>query len=191
MLKIRIASEKDAEELLAIYAEYVTNTAVTFEYEVPTAEEFRTRIRNTLKKYPYLAAEQDGVIVGYAYAGPFHPRAAYAWAAETSIYIDMGKRRGGIGKKLYETLEMLLKEQGILSINACVAYPRTEDRYLTKDSVLFHEKMGYRMVGTFHACGYKFNRWYDMVWLEKSIGVHREHQEPVKWFPDIENLLTQ
>lgn len=191
MLKIRIASEKDAEELLAIYAEYVTNTAVTFEYEVPTAEEFRTRIRNTLKKYPYLAAEQDGVIVGYAYAGPFHPRAAYAWAAETSIYIDMGKRRGGIGKKLYETLEMLLKEQGILNMNACVAYPRTEDRYLTKDSVLFHEKMGYRMVGTFHACGYKFNRWYDMVWLEKSIGVHREHQEPVKWFPDIENLLTQ
>lgn len=191
MLKIRIASEKDAEELLAIYAEYVTNTAVTFEYEVPTAEEFRTRIRNTLKKYPYLAAEQDGVIVGYAYAGPFHSRAAYAWAAEVSIYIHMGKRRGGIGKKLYETLEMLLKEQGILNINACVAYPRTEDRYLTKDSVLFHEKMGYRMVGTFHACGYKFNRWYDMVWLEKSIGVHREYQEPVKCFPDIENLLTQ
>lgn len=185
MITIRIATEEDAKELLAIYEGYVRNTAITFEYEVPSEEEFRGRIRHTLEKYPYLAAEEDGKIVGYAYAGPFHERAAYDWAVETSIYVAADCRQHGVGRKLYEVLEENLKKQGILNVNACIAYPRVEDEYLTKDSVKFHEKLGYQMVGTFHECGYKFNRWYDMVWMEKFIGEHRKNQPGMIPFSEI------
>ena len=104
-IRIRPAKPEDAEKLLAIYAPYVEQTAITFEYEVPTVEEFRERIHNTLKKYPYLVAEQGGEPVGYAYVGPFHDRPAYDWAVETSIYVDQNKKRMGIGKKLHEALE--------------------------------------------------------------------------------------
>ena len=92
-IRIRIATEDDAEALLAVYAPYVIKTAITFEYEVPTLEEFRGRIRHTLQKYPYLVAERDGTILGYAYVGPFHERAAYDWAVETSIYVEENLRR--------------------------------------------------------------------------------------------------
>ena len=87
--------------------------------------------------------------------------------------------------QLYEELENILKQQGILNVNACIAYPQAEDEYLTKDSVLFHEKLGYTMVGTFHQCGYKFHRWYDMVWMEKFIGEHRENQPDIIPFPEL------
>lgn len=79
--------------------------------------------------------------------------------------------------------------QGILNLNACIGYPREEDAYLTRDSVRFHEKLGYRMVGEFHQCGYKFGRWYDMVWMEKIIGEHRDNQPAVRWWPEIAGEL--
>lgn len=172
MISIRIATEDDAEELLAIYAPYVEQTAITFEYDVPSEDEFRKRISHTLEKYPYLVAEENGKIAGYAYAGPFKERAAYDWSVETSIYVDMTKKRKGIGRLLYDRLEEILKKQGILNVNACIGYPQIDDEYLTKDSMHFHERLGYHMVGTFHQCGYKFGRWYDMVWMEKFIGEH-------------------
>ena len=182
-IKVRVAGEEDAEALLAIYAPYVKETAITFEYEVPDVEEFQRRIRNTLKRYPYLVAEQEGKAVGYAYAGPFHARPAYDWAVETSIYVDRGTRGRGVGKRLYEALERALTAQGILNLNACIAYPPSEeDPYLTRDSVRFHEHMGYRMVGEFYSCGYKFKRWYNMVWMEKLIGEHLTEQLPVRNF---------
>lgn len=184
-ITIRAASEYDAEVLLNIYAPYIRETAITFEYDIPTVEEFAERIRHTLNRYPYLVAECEGEIVGYAYASSFHERAAYDWAAETSIYVSMDKKRLGIGVKLYEVLEKMLKKQGILNLNACIACPIENDPYLTRDSVAFHEKMGYRIVGHFSKCGYKFNRWYDMVWMEKHIGEHKENQPAVRKFPDI------
>ena len=171
-IKIRVASTEDAGELLEIYKPYVEHTAITFEYEVPDIEEFTNRIKNTKKTYPYLVAEYQGEILGYAYAGAFKERAAYDWAVETSIYVRQNQKRMGVGSLLYEKLEEILKKQGILNVNACIAYPQKEDPYLTKDSVFFHEKSGYSMVGKFHACWYKFNRWYDMVWMEKMIGEH-------------------
>ena len=122
-IRIRPAKPEDAEKLLAIHAPYVEQTAITFEYEVPTVEEFRERIHNTLKKYPYLVAEQGGEPVGYAYVGPFHDRPAYDWAVETSIYVDQNKKRMGIGKKLHEALEEELRNRGFLNMNACIAYP--------------------------------------------------------------------
>ncbi len=185
-LKIRIASAKDAAALLEIYAPYVKNTAITFEYEVPSLQEFERRIENILKKYPYLVAETDGKIVGYAYVSAFKERAAYDWAVETSIYIDKKLKRMGIGKKLYSVLEEILKKQNILNLNSCIAFADIEDEFLKNDSVYFHEKCGYSMVGKFHKCGCKFGKWYSMVWMEKFLGEHNENPKPVKWFSQLQ-----
>ena len=179
---IRVASTEDAQTLLEIYRPYVEHTAITFEYDVPDIEEFMNRIKNTKKTYPYLVAEYQGEILGYAYAGAFKERAAYDWAVETSIYVRQNQKRMGVGSLLYEKLEEILKRQGILNVNACIAYPQEEDPYLTKDSVAFHTRMGYRMVGEFHRCAYKFDRWYNMVWMEKSLCDRPEHPEPMIWF---------
>lgn len=184
-ITIRTATVADAAQILSIYAPYVEQTAITFEYEVPSLEEFTNRITHTLERYPYLVAVRGEQIAGYAYVSSFHARPAYDWAVETSIYVDMHCKRMGIGHKLYEALEEVLKKQGILNLEACIAYPETPDEYLTKDSVLFHEKKGYRMVGEFYQCGFKFNRWYNMVWMEKFIGEHKENQPPVIPFPQL------
>ena len=190
-LKIRVATLEDATKLLDIYAPYIKNTAITFEYTVPTAEEFKERIRRTLEKYPYLVAEQNGEIYGYAYAGVFYPREAYSWAVETSVYVVQGSRYMGIGKRLYDALEKALAMQNIINLNACIAYPEKEDEYLTTDSVKFHERMGYHLVGEFHKCGYKFNRWYNMVWMEKHINIHEDQPSPVRLFQEIKEQFEE
>ena len=187
-IKIRKVQAGDAAALLAIYAPYVKETAISFEYEVPTLEEFTQRMQKIQKMYPYLVAELDGKLVGYAYAGQFQTREAYAWDVEVTIYVDRELRKSGIGRLLYETLERALSAQGILNVTACIAFPSGEcdDEFLTKNSVQFHEHMGYRMVGRFTQCGYKFNRWYDMVWMEKHIGAHTQNQPPVVSFSAVD-----
>ena len=184
-MQIRVATEEDAEELLQIYRPYVEETVITFEYEVPSAEEFRQRITHTLEKYPYLVAEKDGRIVGYAYASAFKERAAYDWAVETTIYLEKGSRKKGIGRNIYNALEDALRMQHILNLNACIGYPEVEDEYLTKNSADFHAHLGYRLVGEFKQCGYKFGRWYNMVWMEKMTGEHGEKPEPVIPFSEV------
>ena len=179
MITVGNAELKDAERLLEIYDYYVKNTAITFEYTTPTIEEFRGRMEKTMQKYPYLVAEKDGQIAGYAYAGAFVGRAAYDWSCETSIYLDKNARRCGIGKTLYAALEKELKKMGILNMYACIGYPDNEDEYLTKNSAEFHSHIGFVQVGEFHKCGYKFGRWYNMIWMEKIIGEHKEKQAPV------------
>ena len=188
-ITIRIASPSDAPELLAIYAPYITKTAISFEYNVPSVEEFAARIRTTLEKYPYLAAESDGHIVGYCYVSILHGRQAYDWSVETSIYVDQNCKRMGLGKKLHDALEQALSAMGILNLYACIAFPIGEDPYLTEDSVHFHEHLGYTHTAHFHKCGYKFNRWYDIVWMEKTIGKHLECQPAVKKFSEIKASL--
>ena len=187
-ITIRAASESDAPELLAIYAPYIENTAITFEYDIPSVEEFTGRIRHTLEKYPYLVAEKNSQILGYAYAGPFHERAAYDWAVETSIYVDRAKKHMGIGRLLHDALEQTLKAQGILNMNACIAYTPVPDEHLDNNSVAFHTHMGYRLVGEFYQCGYKFHTWYNMVWMEKQIGEHLKNQPAPVSFKEILNL---
>lgn len=135
-------------------------------------EEFRSRIENTLKAYPYLVAEEDGKIQGYAYAHPFVGRQAYGYSAELTIYLAYDARGRGYGKRLYGELERILKGRGITNLYACIGDPIEEDEYLTKNSETFHAHMGFAVVGTFHKCGYKFNRWYNMIWMEKIIGEH-------------------
>ena len=171
-MTIRQARPEDAAALLAIYAPYVEQTAVTFEYDVPTVSEFSRRIEAVSLKYPYLVALDAGRIVGYAYASAFKQRAAYQWAVETSIYVDRSERRKGIGILLHQALEEALRQQGILNMNACISYIEPEDEYLTLDSVRFHERLGYERAAHFHKCGRKFGRWYDMIWMEKLIGEH-------------------
>ncbi|MDO5291331.1 MAG: GNAT family N-acetyltransferase [bacterium] len=188
---IRVARIEDAKTLLEIYAPYVLHTAISFEYEVPSLEEFEERMRNVLCKYPYLVAERDGEIVGYAYAGPLKTRAAYDWAVETTIYVRKDVKKSGLGKELYHALENALALQNILNLNACIGYPEVEDEYLTKNSVQFHEHLGYRFVGEFYQCGYKFKRWYNMVWMEKQLGEHKEVPLPVKRFDEIRGELEK
>lgn len=172
MYEIRSAAVSDAERLLEIYEYYVVNTAITFEYDTPTLDEFKNRMEHTMSRYPYLVIEKDGRIEGYAYAGIFKDRAAYDRCVEVTIYIDRDARDSGLGRKLYEALEEELKKIGILNLYACIGYPIEEDEYLTKNSAEFHEHMGYKTVGEFHKCGYKYGRWYDMIWMEKFIGEH-------------------
>lgn len=179
---IRTATVHDAERLLHIYSYYVEHTAISFEYETPALEEFEMRIANTLKKYPYLCILQDGVIMGYAYAGAFVGRAAYNWSAEVTIYLDPNARKCGFGRKLYEALENALKEMGILNLYACIGYPTVNDEYLTTNSMEFHAHLGYKKVGEFHNCGYKFHRWYHMIWMEKIIGEHKCDADEVRHY---------
>jgi phosphinothricin acetyltransferase len=173
LVVIRDASVADAKRLLEIYDYYVRKTAITFEYETPSIEEFTARMEKIMKRYPYLVVERDGQIVGYSYAGVFKDRAAYDWSCETTIYIDHNERKSGLGRMLYEALEEKLKEIGILNLYACIGYPIEEDEYLTKNSAEFHAHLGYTKVGEFHKCGYKYGRWYDMIWMEKIVGEHR------------------
>lgn len=182
---IRPAALQDVEQMLKIYAPYVEKTAITFEYDVPHVDEFAGRMKCVLEKYPWLAAEREEKILGYAYAGIFKERAAYDWAVETSIYVSVEYRRKGVGRKLYQALEKILSAQNILNLNACIAYADLEDVHLTNDSARFHEKMGYQLAGRFHRCGYKFERWYDMIWMEKLIGRHSEHPKCVRPFSQI------
>lgn len=182
-ITIRIAKIEDADKLLKIYSYYVTNTAISFEWNVPSLQDFSERIANTLKKYPYIVAEinqnNQKKIIGYAYAGAFKTRTAYDWSVETSIYVDKEFRHCGVGKLLLERLEQLLQKQNFLNVNACIAFTEKESEYLTNDSYKFHQKMGYTLVGTFHKCGYKFNEWFDMIWMEKIIGKHIQNQPKI------------
>ena len=178
---LRKASPDDAAALLEIYSYYVKNTAITFEWEVPSLDDFRERIKNTLRSFPYIVAERDSCsegggreILGYAYASAFKARAAYAWSVESSIYVKNNCRQAGIGRQLLQELENCLRKQNYLNINACIACAGKDknDPYITDASIRFHEKMGYRLVGEFTDCGFKFKRWYNMVWMEKMLGEH-------------------
>ena len=207
---LRIATPADAGALLAIYAPYVRETAITFEYDVPSAEEFAERIATTLERYPYLVAyepadadapapedtpadaskpaqgrdpastEKRGRILGYAYAGPFHARAAYDWAVETSIYVAREARGRHVGTRLLDALEDALAAQGVTNAEACIAVPDQGG------SVGFHERRGYRMVGHFEKCGFKQGRWWDMVWMEHLIAPHPEVPAPLVPFPKLD-----
>lgn len=187
MMLVRDAAPADAPRLLEIYAHYVKNTAVTFEYDPPSLGEFRARMEKTMRRYPYLVAERDGRAEGYAYAGAFVGRAAYDWSCETTIYLAPAAQKCGLGRALYGALEEALRAMGILNLYACIAFPQTEDEYLTANSAQFHAHLGYQKVGLFRRCGYKFGRWYDMIWMEKMLGQHRA-AAPIVPYPQLKGV---
>jgi phosphinothricin acetyltransferase len=183
-MKVEKVTLEDAKELLDIYTPYVKKTAITFEYEVPSVKEFEDRIRNISSKFPYIkAVNDDGNIVGYAYASSFKGRRAYDWSVEMTVYVKEDCKRQKIGQTLYDALEKSLADMGILNANACIAYLKegTTDEHLTNDSMYFHEKRGYKLVGTFHDSGFKFGTWYDMIWMEKMLGEHTSTPAPVNF----------
>ena len=161
-MKIRNACKEDAKQLLAIYAPYVEKTAITFEYQVPSLEEFEERIEKTKQKFPYLVAEEEGILQGYAYASVYYNRAAYDWTVELSIYIKEEAWGKHIGSQLYASLERNLQEAGFVNLLVCIALPNNA-------SLTFHKKHGYEQVAHFKKVGYKFDKWYDIVWMQKRL----------------------
>jgi phosphinothricin acetyltransferase len=157
------------------------DTAITFEYEVPTVIELSKRIRDTLQAYPFLVASEENCIVGFAYASAFRARAAYNWAAETTIYLKQDCRGKGLGRMMYLALADILKRQNVINLYACVAYTSVEDAHLDNSSMAFHEHLGYSKAAHFTKCGYKFGKWYDVIWMEKILGAHPD--TPVPFIP--------
>lgn len=163
--RIRFAEPSDSEALLKIYAPYVAETAVSFETTVPSIDEFENRILNISNEYPYLVYCIDDCIAGYAYASRHKERAAYIYDAEASIYVDSRFHGKGIAGKLYRCLFEILREQGISNVYAGYTEPNPKSEH-------FHRKMGFTVAGTFHKTGYKFNKWHDVTWVEKSLDEH-------------------
>ncbi|MBQ8717653.1 MAG: GNAT family N-acetyltransferase [Clostridia bacterium] len=199
-ITLRIARPSDAAALIDIYAPYVLTTAITYEYEVPSVENFTARIQKTLQTYPYIVAERDGELLGYAYLSTYIGRAACAWSAEASIYLRSDAHGLGLGRRLYTALESVARAQNLCNLNAAIAYPTdgVEDDHLTRNSVDFHAHMGYTMVGEFHGCGFKFGRWYSLVWMEKHLCDHSNDAPPAPVIPfpqlpeaEVERILCE
>ena len=186
-LTIRPAKIEDASVLLEIYRYYVENTGVSMEHETPSLAAFQDRIRVLSETYPYLVAEADGEAVGYVYAAPYHPRAGFRWSAEASIYVRKDMRCAGIGKELYAALEKALTEQGFYNLYASIVSADAEDAYVTFNSLKFHSKMGFKVIGTFRNSCNKFGNWYHLVWMEKTLRAHLPN--PIK--PNCPNRETQ
>ena len=155
---IRLATEDDAGAVRAIYAPFCAGGShVSFEVEVPGAEEVRRRIGKTLARHPWLVVEEAGEVVGYAYAGPHRERAAYRWSVDVSVYIGEGRRRSGVGRGLYRSLLEVLRLQGFVNAYAGATLPN-------EGSVGLHRAMGFEEVGIYRQVGFKAGAWRDVVW---------------------------
>jgi phosphinothricin acetyltransferase len=159
---VRDACASDAAACAAIYAPYVTGTAITFETEPPSEGEMATRIETASSSYAWLVLEDEARVVGYAYGGRFHARPAYRWAAEVSVYLETGRRRTGGGRALYEALLARLRERGFRIAIAGMTLPN-------EASVGLHEALGFEPVGTYRRIGYKLGGWHDVAWMQRRL----------------------
>jgi phosphinothricin acetyltransferase len=160
---VRDATAQDAEACAAIYRPYVTDTAITFEYEPPTAEQMAGRIAAAQRTHAWLVLEDDGRVVGYAYAGPYKERAAYGWSCEVSVYLEQGRRRGGGGRALYEALLARLAERGYRTVIAGMTLPN-------EASVGLHRALGFEPIGTSRRIGWKHGAWHNVAWAQRALG---------------------
>jgi L-amino acid N-acyltransferase YncA len=159
---VRDASERDAEACAAIYAPYVTDTAITFESDPPLPAEMAERIATAVRTHAWVVLEHDGRVVGYAYGGQFNSRAAYRWSCEVSVYLERGRRRTGGGRALYDALFARLAERGFRTAVAGMTLPNDA-------SVGLHRAMGFEPVGTYRRIGWKHNTWHDVAWTQRAI----------------------
>ncbi len=172
---IRIATEEDIPAILGIYGPYILTTTATFEYEIPSLPEFTARFRQITAQFPWLVWEEDGLVLGYAYASPPYTRAAYAWCAEPSVYLRPEARGRGIGRRLYAALEEILRRQGYQVLYALI----TQEN---EGSLAFHRACGYEFRVLFPDCGFKFGRWLGLIWLEKRLkSVEIPSNPPESW----------
>lgn len=179
-IKIRAAQISDAAPLLGIYAPYIRDTAITFEYEVPPAEEFAGRIEAVTRSFPWLVCEIDGHAAGYAYTASFRPRAAFQWDAEVSVYLSPEYHRMGIASVLYACMESVVREQGYLNLYALITHPNPV-------SEGFHTSRGFRPLGIYQRTGYKFGKWHDLIVMEKQLASLPERPEPCKTVHELDS----
>ncbi len=168
---IRLAEEPDAERMLAIYAPIVRDTAISFELEPPTAEEFRQRIRDSKEFAPWLVCEMEGVILGYAYAGRIRLRAAYQWSVEVTVYVNPEYHRRGVGGAVYTSLFECLRLLGFCGAIAVITLPNPA-------SVSLHESLGFEPIGVFNSIGYKLGEWHDSGWWQLVLQEHGPSPAP-------------
>ena len=162
-MKIRMAEYGDLAAIYAIYCPYIEQTAITFETEVPSFEQFAKRFEEITSFYPWLVAEEEGTILGYAYASRAFERAAYDWCADLAIYFAMDQPHHGMASRLYEKLMEILEKQHVRVVYALI----TADN---EKSISFHERMAFHSVGYLTKCGYKLEQWHDVVWMQKTLG---------------------
>lgn len=182
MAFVRFVRETDAEKILEIYRPYILETAITFEEETPSPEEFRNRILAISQEYPYLVCESDGSVAAYAYASRYQKRASYRWNAELSVYVERSALRRGYGKALYGALLEMLRLQGVQNVYAVITVPN-------RNSEGMHESMGFRRLGEYRRTGFKRGGWHDVALFEKSIGGHEPGPAPLKPIGDIDRRL--
>jgi len=182
-MSIRPVTEADLPEMLAIYAPYVENTTISFEYSAPSLEEFSGRYHRFSTQFPWLVYEENNTVLGYAYAAPAWERTGYAWCAESSIYLAPSAQRRGIGRALYQALEKILTCQGYRILYAVITQENAP-------SVAFHSSLGFQICARFPSCGYKMDKWLDVVWMEKELNLRQGKAEfPKKWLDCAEYLL--
>jgi L-amino acid N-acyltransferase YncA len=175
---IRLATERDAEEIAAIYAPNVTDTIISFESEPPTADEMRLRIEGTLERYPWLVCEHRGRLLGYAYAGAHGSRAAYRWSVDVSVYVHEEAHRTGVGRALYTSLFAALDLQGFYNAYAGATLPNPA-------SVGLHESVGFRPVGVYRGVGYKLGAWHDVGWWQLPLRERVADPDPPADLPSV------
>lgn len=173
IVKIRDASEQDAEACAAIYAPYVTDTAITFEIDPPSPAEMAERIIAAGRTHAWLVLEDDGRVVGYAYGGPFKVRAAYRWSCEVSVYLERGRRRTGGGRALYEALFERLAGRGFRTAVAGMTLPN-------EASVGLHRALGFEPIGTYRKIGWKHDDWHDVAWAQRPLAAHQDPPAEVR-----------
>ncbi len=161
-MSVRSASEGDAAACAAIYAPYVTDTAISFETDPPSPAEMAERIAAASRSHAWLVLEDGNRVVGYAYGTPFHSRAAYRWACEVSVYLELGRRRTGGGRALYDALLRRLTERGLRIAVAGMTLPNDA-------SVGLHRAMGFEPVGTYRRIGFKHGSWHDVAWTQRIL----------------------
>ena len=164
MVQVRDASAADAGACAAIYAPYVTDSAITFEIDPPGPEEMASRIAQAQSTHAWLVAEDEGRVVGYAYGGPMKPRAAYRWSCEVSVYLEPGRRRTGAGRALYEALFTRLTERGYRTAVAGMTLPNPASEGL-------HKSLGFEPIGTYRNIGWKLDNWHDVAWVQRPRAV--------------------
>lgn len=180
-MSIRFATQQDIPQILSIYGPYVQNTAISFEYTVPTMAEFTQRFSAITAQFPWLVWEQEGRVLGYAYGGAPFERAAFGWCAEASIYLDPQAQGQGIGKALYRALEILLTLQGYIKVYTLITTANAP-------SLRFHEAVGYRYTAIMPDCGFKLDAWHGVVWMEKTLNfVEKPTDFPVPIHSVVEN----
>lgn len=178
-MQIRLATTDDAAAIATIYAPFVTDSSISFEVRAPDTAEMASRIAHKLPRFPWLVAEENGAVVGYAYAGPHRERAAYAWSVEVSVYMIEAARRHGVARRLYETLFDLLRRQGFRTAYAGITLPNPA-------SVGFHEALGFTAVGVYRNVGWKQGRWHDVGWWELPLGGN-EPAAPLKALDELDS----